>query len=138
MLVHFLASAGNGFHTTGHINVAFVGNDALRSGGNGLQAGRAETVDGHARHVDGAASTQGDLAGDVGAGSAFGGGTAHDDVVHFTGFDAGALDGVLHGVAAEGGAVGHVEGTFPALGQRGTGGRNNNCGCHGDSLILEA
>jgi hypothetical protein len=39
-------------------------------------------------------------------------------------------DGVLHGVAAQRGAMGHVEGALPALGQRRAGGGNDNCGCH--------
>ena len=55
------------------------------------------------------------------AGGAFGVGAAHDHVLHFSGVDAGALDGVLDRVATQGGAVGHVEGALPALGQAGCG-----------------
>ena len=46
-------------------------------------------------------------------------------LVERTGIDPGAGDGVLHSVAAQGGAMGHVEGALPALGQRGAGGGNN-------------
>ena len=38
MAYSFPARAGDRFHATGHIDVAFVGNDALGGGGNGLQA----------------------------------------------------------------------------------------------------
>ncbi len=54
------------------IDVAFARDDALGGGGDGLQARRAEAVDGHARGtVTGQAGAQGDLARDVGAGGAF-------------------------------------------------------------------
>jgi hypothetical protein len=35
-------------------------------------------------------------------------------------------NGVLHGVATQGGAVGHVESALPAFGQGGAGGGNDN------------
>ena len=54
----------------------------------------------------------------------------------FASLNASALNGMLNRVARQRGAVGHVEGTLPALGQGGACGRNNNCRCHGDSLIL--
>ena len=125
--VHLLRGARNGFHAAGHINVAFVGHDALCCRGNSLQARRAKAIDGHARHGDGATCAQCDLAGDVGTRRAFGRAAAHDDVVHFTGLNAGAGNGLLHDVAAQGGTVGHVESTFPGLGQGGAGGRNDYC-----------
>ena len=134
--VHLLLHAGNGFHTTGHIHITLVGNDALRRRGNGLQAAGTKAVDGHAGHGDRAACAQGNLAGDVGTGGTFRCGAAHDDVVHLGGVNTGALDGVLHGVTTQRGAMGHVESTLPALGERRAGGGDNNCGCHGDSLIL--
>jgi hypothetical protein len=40
-------------------------------------------------------------------------------------------------VAAEGSAMGHVESTFPALGERGAGGGNDNGGCHDELLKIE-
>jgi len=105
--------AGDRLHATGHIHIALAGDHALGSGGNGLQAGGAKAVDGHARHSDRTAGTQGDLAGNVGAGRAFRRGTAHDDVVHLAGLNACALNGVLDRVAAQGGAMGHVESALP-------------------------
>ncbi len=42
------------------------------------------------------------------------------------GIDARALDGVAHDVAAEGGAVGHVEGAAPGLGEAGAGGGDDD------------
>jgi hypothetical protein len=66
--VHFLLHAGNAFHATGHVHIAFARNDALRGQCNGLQAGRTKAVDGHARHGDGQPARKRDLARDVGAG----------------------------------------------------------------------
>jgi hypothetical protein len=104
-----------------------AGDHSLGSGGNGLQAGGAKAVDGHARHSDRTAGTQGDLAGNVGTGRAFRRATAHDDVVHLAGLNACALDGVLDYVAAHGCAMGHVESALPGLGQWRACGRNDNC-----------
>jgi hypothetical protein len=89
--VHLLLHAGNALHPTGHVHLAFTGDDALRGQGDGLQARGAEAVDGHARDGDGAAGGQRDLARDVHAGGAFGVGAAHDHVFHLGGVDAGAL-----------------------------------------------
>ena len=131
VLVHFLHGAGNGFHATSHINVALVGNDALRGHGNGLQARGTKTVDGHARDTDRAACAQGDLASDVGASGALGLAAAHDDVVHFGGINTGALNGVFDRMTTHGGAVGHIEGTLPAFGQGRAGSGNNYSSSHG-------
>jgi hypothetical protein len=46
--------------------------------------------------------------------------------IDLAGIDTGARHGVLNGMAAQGGAVRHVEGALPAFGQRGAGGRNNH------------
>ena len=51
-----------------------------------------------------------------------------------SGVDAGALDRGLHGVAAERGAVRHVEGALPALGERRAGGRDDDGLGHGRLL----
>ena len=122
MGIHLLLDAGNALDAAGNINVSLAGDHALRRQCNGLQAGRAKAVDRHARDCDGAAGAQGDLAGDIGAGRAFGRRAAHDHVIDFGGFDAGAGHGVLNGMAAEGCAVRHVESALPAFGQRGAGG----------------
>ena len=124
--VHFLLHAGDAFNTTGHVNVGLAGDDPLRGQRNGLQARRAKAVDRHARHRHRAAGAQRDLAGDVGAGGAFGRGATHDDVIDFAGLNAGTGHGMLNGMAAQRGAVRHVEGALPAFGQRGAGSRNNH------------
>ena len=134
MQVHFLLHAGDAFHTTGHIHLAFTRDDALGSQGNGLQARRAKAVDGHARYADGQACLECNLAGDVGSGGPFGVGAAHDHIFHQCGVDACALNGVLHGVTTQGGTVGHVESTLPALGQGRAGSRNDDGLGHGEFL----
>src|SRR5437868_4358684 len=78
----------------------------------------AEAVPGAAAGRDRQAGAQRDLACDVAAGRAFGRGAAHQHVVDERTFDAGALDGRLDGMAAQGCAVGHVESALPALGER--------------------
>ncbi len=128
--VHFLLHAGDALDAAGDEDLGLARDDALRGHGDGLQARGAETVDRHARGGDGQAGAQRDLARDVGARRALGVGAAHDDVIDFRAVDARALDGVLHGVAAERGAVGHVEGALPALGERRAGGGNDHCGGH--------
>jgi hypothetical protein len=87
MHIHFLLHAGDRFHPARRINVAFAGDDALGRSGDGLQAGGAETVDGHAGRGDGAAGAQGDLARDIAAGGAFRIGAAYQHVFHFARFD---------------------------------------------------
>ena len=134
--VHFLLHARDAFNTTGHVDVALARNDALRGQRDGLQAGRAEAVDCHARGGNGQAGAQSGLAGDVGAGGAFGVGAAHDDVVDFGALNAGALDGMFDRVATQCGAMGHVERALPALGERGAGGGNDNGGCHDELLKI--
>eukprot|EP01136_Pigoraptor_vietnamica_P026122 Opistho-1_new@80828 len=62
--VHFLLHAGDAFHAPSHIDLALAGDDALRGHRDGLQAGRAEAVDRHARGGDGQAGAQRDLARD--------------------------------------------------------------------------
>src|SRR6202008_3674310 len=61
-----------------------------------------------------------------GAGRALGVGAAHEDVLDLAALDAGALDRRLDGVAAQLGAVRHVEGTLPALAERRAGGGNDD------------
>ena len=108
---------GDAFNATGHIHVAFTGDDALGSQRYGLQTRGAKTVDGHAAHGDGAIGHQGDLAGDVGAGRALGVGATHDDVFNVGSVNASPSDGVFDRVATQSGAMGHVESTAPAFGQ---------------------
>jgi hypothetical protein len=81
--------------------------------------------------VIGRPARKGDLPGDVAAGRALGRGAAHDHVVDLGAVDAGPLDRGLDGMAAEGRAVGHVEGALPALGERGAGGRDDDGAGHG-------
>ena len=130
MHIHLLLYAGNGLHTPRYINVALIGNDALRCQCNGLQTRRAKAINRHARHSDGATSAQCCLACNVGPGCPLGVCASHDDVIHLGCLDASALDGMLHRVTAQRGAMGHVEGTFPAFGQGGACGGYDYCGSH--------
>ena len=83
------------------------------------------------RHGDRQVGHQRDLARDVGAGGAFGVGAAHEHVFDRRRVDAGALHGVLDGMAAQRGAVRHVEGALPALGQGRAGGGDDDGVGHG-------
>ena len=130
MQVHFLLHSGDGFHAACDEHIALTRDDALRGHRDGLQAGRAETINGCARHTVRHASTQSGLTSDVPAGRAFGVGAAHEHVIDLSGVDARALDRVLNGVAAERRAVGHVESALPALGQGGAGGTYDYCISH--------
>jgi hypothetical protein len=109
-----------------HDAVAVLVSHALRGEGNGLKARRTKAVHRHAGDRDRAAGAQCHLARNVGTRGALGVGTSHDDIVHFGGLDAGPGNRVLDGVAAQGGAMGHVERAFPAFGKRGAGGGDNN------------
>ncbi len=129
--VHLLLHAGDALDATADEDVALAGDDALRRQRDGLQAAAAEAVDGHAAGGDRQPGTQGDLARDVGASGAFGVGAAHDHVVDFGRIDAGALDGGLDREAAQRGAMGHVEGALPALGQRRACGGDDDGSGHG-------
>ena len=133
--VHLLLHAGDALNATSHKHIGLARDDALRCHGNGLQARRAETVDGDARGGDGQTSLQRNLAGDVAARGTLRRGATHDDVVHVGAVDACTQHSVLHGVATQRGAVGHVERALPAFGKRRTGGGNNHCGCHVNSFI---
>ena len=120
------------FEAAGDDRVCFAGHDALRRHRDGLQAGAAEAVDGHARHRDRQAGADRGEARDVLAGRALRHRAAHDDVVDFAGIELGALDRVLDHVAAHGGAMRHVEGAAPGLADRRAGGRDDHGFLHGD------
>src|SRR5206468_78800 len=67
------------------------------------------------------------------AGRALGQGAAHDHVLDLGGIDLRPLDGGLDDVAAEGAAVGQVEGAAPGLGEAGAGGGDDGCVDHARS-----
>jgi hypothetical protein len=62
-------------------------------------------------------------------------GAADEHVFDFARLDAGARDGRLQHMAAQRGAVGHVEGAFPRFGQGGAGGRYDD-GVNHESLLM--
>ncbi len=126
VLVGLVLHARDALDATGHVDVGLAGDDALRGHRDGLQAARAEPVHGGAADRDRQAGAQRDLARDVGAGRALGVGAPHQHVLHIGAVDAGTLDRGTDGVAAERGAVGHVEGALPALGERRAGGGDDD------------
>jgi hypothetical protein len=80
---------------------------------------------------------QGTLTGDVPAGGTFGVGTPHEHVFDAGGIDACTRHGVSNGMTAQGGPMGHVESTFPAFGQGGARGRNDDGLAHDGFLCNE-
>jgi hypothetical protein len=101
---------------------------ALRGERDGLQAGRAEAVDRHARHRVRAAGADRDLPRDVPAGRALGIRAPHDHVLDLVRVYFGSLERRVHHVAAHLRAVGEVERAAPALAQR------RSCGGDDDSV----
>ena len=87
-------------HAAGDDDGAFAGADLLRGEGHGAQAGAADLVDAEGGLGVGKAGGAGGLAGGV---LALAGGEhlAEDDLVHVSGFDAGALEGSLQRDGAE-------------------------------------
>src|SRR5690606_33624938 len=126
---------GDGLHAAGDHDRRLVDDDVLGGHGNGLQAGRAEAVDGDAGHADRQAGADGGHAGDVVALRAFRQGAAEDHVVDLAAFDAGTLDRVLDGMGGQGGAVGQVEAAAPGLRQRRAGGGNDHYVSHVYPLV---
>ena len=118
---------------TGDIHITFARNNALRRHRDGLQAAGAEAVHGSTAHRGRQAGTQRGLARDIPAGRTFGVGAAHQHIFDRAGVDAGTLHRGLDGKAAQRGAVRHVEGTFPALGQGCAGGGHDDGSAHGKS-----
>ena len=103
-----------------------VDQHALGGHRDGLQARRAEAVDGHARDADRRAGAHRRDAGDVGAGRAFRRGAAQDHVLDLAELDLGALGGVLDRVRAQVGAVGVVEDAAECLADRRAGGGDDD------------
>ena len=83
-----------------------------------MQTGGAKAIDRQAADRDGAIGHERDLARDVGAGRTLGIGATDDDILDFGGVNTGARNRVLDRVAAECGAMGHVECASPAFSQR--------------------
>jgi hypothetical protein len=135
VLVGLVLHARDRLDAAGDDDVVLAGDDALRRGRDRLQPARAEAVDRHPARRDREPRAQRDLPCDVAAGRALGSRAAHDDVVDLGGVELGALDRRLDGVAAERRSVRHVEGAFPALGERSAGGGNDDGGGHG--MLLE-
>ena len=124
----------NAFHATRHHGGHAFEHDAPGGHGNGLQARRAEAVDDRAAHGDGQACAQRRLAANVAAGGALGVAAAPDQVFDQAGVNACALHGSLHREGTQLGARGLVEFAAVRLGQRGTGGGNDDGFAHGGLL----
>src|ERR1019366_2927852 len=98
----------------GHDALGAVIDDVARGHGDGLQARRAEAVDGHAGGGDRHAGEQRRLAAEI-AGAV--GHIAHETVFHRVLVDARAFDGVLHRVGGHADSGGDVEPATAGLGQ---------------------
>ena len=103
-----------------------LGHHLLRAHRDGLQARRAEAVDGGAGRRHRTAGLDGREPRDVEAGGAFRIGAAHEDVLDLGRIDAGLADGVLDGVARHDRAVRHVESAACGLRQSGPRGGNDH------------
>ena len=94
--------------------------------GDGLQAGRAEAVDGHGRDLDRQPGAQGGDARDVHALLGFGHGAAEDDVVDLLGIELrDALEGALDGDGGQIVGTGGAQGSFVGLADRGADGTDD-------------
>ncbi len=113
-----------------------AGDDALRRERNRLQARAAEAVHRHARYGDRQARADRRLPGDVLAGGALRQRAAEDDVFDFGRLDAGPLHRMLDHMAAEIGAMGHVERAAIGFADRGAGGGHNDGVGHWRSPFL--
>ena len=120
---NFVAAHGDHGHGLGsacHHDFGAAGHNALRRHGNCLQAGGAETIDGHRRDLDRKSGAKGSDAGDIHSLFAFGHGAAEDDVLNFFGIELGeaikrAFDGdggqFIGASGAEGSLVGAADGS---------------------------
>jgi hypothetical protein len=99
--VHFLLHAGDRLDAAGGIDLAFAGDDALGRRGDGLQAGRTETVDVMPAVVTGQPPRSAIWRAMLAPVAPSGIGAAHEHVLDFARLDAGARDGGLQRVAAQ-------------------------------------
>ena len=114
--IELVLNTRNTFNAARGVHAALARHNALGRQHHGLQARRTKTVHGEARHADRAARLQSNLAGNVGACGTFWVGAAHDHVFHLGGLYTGARYGMLHRMATQLCAVGHVESALPAFG----------------------
>ena len=133
---------GNEAHRLGAAGDDGVGpahHDALGPVGDGLQAGRAEPVDGDRRRLDGDAGAEAGDAGDVHALLGLGHGAAEDDVLHLARLDAGgALQGLGDDRRPQLVGPRGSEGPPGRLADRGANRRHDHCVSHGPLLRAAA
>jgi hypothetical protein len=114
------------FQAAGGKYRGFARDDALRRKRDGLQPRTAEAVHRHARYGDRQAGADRRLPRDIAAGRALRQRTAENDVFHLRRIDAGARDRLFDYMAAELGAMRHVEGAAIGLADRRAGGGNDH------------
>ncbi|MNG96218.1 hypothetical protein D3C78_1077140 [compost metagenome] len=107
-------------------NAHLPGENALGSDADTHQPRGAHTVQGHARHTVGQAGGVSAESADVVTLGALLNGGAHDHVLDGISLDAGALQHRAYHMAAQDGGLGVVERTAKGLGQRRTGGGDDN------------
>jgi len=104
---------GHGFRAASNDDFGGAGANAFSGESDGLQARRAEAVDGHRAGFDGESGAERGDAGDVHALFGFGHGAAEDYVVNFFGVEAGnAGEGFLNGQRGEIVGAGGAERAF--------------------------
>ena len=113
--IELVLHARNAFYAARGVHTALARHNALSRQHNGLQARRTKTVHGEARHTDGTARLQGDLASNVETSGPLRVGATHDHVFYLGGLNTSAGYSVLHCMTTQHGTVGHVECAFPAF-----------------------
>ena len=116
----------NGFEPAANGDAHAILDDLLGGDGDRHQAGGALAVDRHAGDAGRQAGAQRRLARDVAAGRALLKRRAHDDIVDFRAFDAGARKRVGDGMAAERLGLGVIEGAAIGLADRRSGGGDDD------------
>ena len=129
------AQARDGLHPAGDHGVHALGHDAAGGGGNRLQARGAVAGDGGAGDGEGQLGAQHGLAAQVAALETVGVAAAQDQVLDHGGVHARALHRSLDRESGQLCSRCHVEFAAVRLGQRGTGGRNDNGFAHAHGLL---
>ena len=112
---------GDGLHACADGDRRAVRLDVVRSDRDGVEAGRAEAPNLHARRGDRAAGVKCGVSSDIMPGRPFGVAAAQDHVLDFSGVNTRACDGVLDRMTGHCRAVSVVEAASDGFGEPGAG-----------------